>query len=234
MSKGSTAQRNSVRRTTTTAKAPAPVQQARTAIVELIRNGRYSPGQRLVMAELVSDIGLGVSIVRDALRILGGEGIVELIPNKGARVPKIDRADVVNLLEALEALGAVGLRRAATQVQAGNNAARLKAALRSIKAAARNGKTFEFLSEFPAYHQVVNEISGNTRLNSLTGRVHLDHYYRELTNAMIARAMTANHWQRFLDQYERITDALLEGEAATAERVFAEHMRDLVQLIGNR
>jgi DNA-binding GntR family transcriptional regulator len=53
---------------------------------ELILGGQYAPGARLGEAELAGALGVSRTPVREALRHLSAEGLVELVPNKGARV----------------------------------------------------------------------------------------------------------------------------------------------------
>ena len=66
-------------------------------IADLISKGilqrRYAVGQRLIEADLTRDLGVGRSTIREALRILGASGVVELTPPKGAVIRSLARDD---------------------------------------------------------------------------------------------------------------------------------------------
>src|ERR1700751_1195650 len=73
-------------------------------------NGDFSPGQRLVEEELAATLGVTRQSLRSALLDLTAEGLIERIPNRGARVRVVSTAEAVAITEcrmALEALWAV-------------------------------------------------------------------------------------------------------------------------------
>lgn len=73
--------------------------QATRLIREAILSGKIGPGERLKTAELAQQLGLSTMPLREALRKLEGEGLVEIEPNRGATVRKLDRGYVTDLFE---------------------------------------------------------------------------------------------------------------------------------------
>lgn len=72
-----------------------------------ILTGEMTPGQRLLQEDLAEEFGTSRLPVREALRMLAAEGLVELESNKGARVPVLDQAElsiVYKMRERLEPL----------------------------------------------------------------------------------------------------------------------------------
>ena len=65
------------------------VEQALEHIEQGIRDGRYLPGHRLVEADLAENSGLNIGPIREALRILAGEGLIEIRPYRGAVVSRL-------------------------------------------------------------------------------------------------------------------------------------------------
>lgn len=227
--KQTTARKNVESRKGARAEAPVhSVERARHEIQTRIRDGRFAPGQRLIASDLVEELKLGPSIIRDALRLLAGEGVLELIPNRGARVPRLDRDDLINMLEAMEGIAVVGIRRAASVMKVPGNAAKIRAALRDITNAARNSTALDLLSCLPHYNMIVNDVSGNTYLNFLLERFHFDYVHRELVNASIAQHMTPNVWRQYVAQYTEMTDALIEGDGRKAEAAFRSHIKSMM------
>lgn len=208
-------------------------EQATEHILQKIWQGVYVPGQRLVVADLVEETGLRQGVIRDALRILAGEGVVELIPNKGARIPRFDRSDLPNIIRAIEAVCAAGLRAATANAQAPANRKRLKEALAAIHAAAKSGNAHDLVNSLPEYHYVANDISGNPYYNVFMDRIHLNAFLRELTNGFLSRAMTSEHWKAIADQYQAINDALIAGDAQRAAATYAVHTQNLIDIVEN-
>lgn len=106
---------------------------------ERIMRGELQPGEGLPMRALAEEFGVSVIPVRDALRLLAGEGLVELQPHRGARVVRISELDLEQIFlarlplellaatKALEALTPVDLRalgRLETQMERTRDARR--------------------------------------------------------------------------------------------------------------
>src|SRR5918911_1073935 len=76
------------------------VDQVYMAIRERISDGTLPRGGRLHQEDLAAELGVSRTPVREALRRLGAEGLVEMQTNRGARVADIDRGDMVSPTEA--------------------------------------------------------------------------------------------------------------------------------------
>lgn len=74
------------------------------AILDDISYGRLVAGQRLKVSELSSRFGVSASPVREALRQLQGEGIIEVHPNRGATIKQADASTIQNTFEVLQLL----------------------------------------------------------------------------------------------------------------------------------
>ena len=70
----------------------------------LIYDGDLAPGEKLAEQDLCDRFGVSRTPLREALKVLAGEGLVEIIPNRGARVAKLTIAD---LDEAFPVMGAL-------------------------------------------------------------------------------------------------------------------------------
>lgn len=80
-------------------------------IREAILSGRYSPKERLKVAELSRQFNFSAMPVREALRTLEGEGLVEITPNRGATVRQLDRQFIEDLFELNTELRIFAIRR---------------------------------------------------------------------------------------------------------------------------
>jgi len=80
-------------------------------IREAILSGRYSPTERLKVADLSRQLNFSAMPVREALRTLEGEGLVEITPNRGATVRRLDRRFIEDLFELNTELRIFAIRR---------------------------------------------------------------------------------------------------------------------------
>ena len=87
-----------------------PVNRAVHEIQERIRTGQYVPGQRLIEPDLVKEFGVKRGSVREALRILAGDGVITLVAQKGAHVRKLDSVELVEVIQLINAVFVVACR----------------------------------------------------------------------------------------------------------------------------
>jgi DNA-binding GntR family transcriptional regulator len=82
-----------------------------------ILTGRHGFGERLGEIEIAAELGLSRTPVREALRRLGSEGLVEVLPNRGARVRTWTAQDLEESYELRAVLEGLAARRAAARVE---------------------------------------------------------------------------------------------------------------------
>lgn len=87
-----------------------------TRLRNVIVEGQLAPGARVPEKELCAEFGVSRTPLREALKVLAAEGLVELLPNRGARVRRFTEQDVRNLFEILAALESAAGRLACTRI----------------------------------------------------------------------------------------------------------------------
>jgi DNA-binding GntR family transcriptional regulator len=92
------------------------VEQATVLIRQAILSGRYGPGERLKVHDLSKQFGFSAMPLREALRKLEGQGLVELEPNRGATVRQLDHRYIENLFELNTELRIFAIRRGIKQL----------------------------------------------------------------------------------------------------------------------
>src|SRR5215472_12556237 len=122
---------------------------AYTALRRSILNGDFAPGQRLVEEE------------RAALLDLTTEGLVERIPNRGARVRVVSTAEAVQITECRMALEALCAVKAALNVT-DEEAAQLRELGENLKRAVSEGNPFKYSELNRELHRRVGVISRQT------------------------------------------------------------------------
>ena len=91
--------------------APSNVDLALEAIRDAIVDGRLRPGERIKEVPLAQDLGFSRAPVRDALRLLERDGLVALVPNRGAIVPELRAVDILEVYALRASLGTLALHK---------------------------------------------------------------------------------------------------------------------------
>ncbi|MFC9699614.1 GntR family transcriptional regulator [Streptomyces sp. NPDC056943] len=144
--------------------------RAREAVLQRIVDRRYAQGARLVEREVAEELGMSRVPVREALRALVAEGLLELLPHSGVRVRRLERADVEHLYEVWEPLAVQASRLAARALAAGGAAGSterlgaLETTLRQAESAAAAGEGTREVAAHTAFHEGVVELAGNPLL----------------------------------------------------------------------
>ncbi|MEZ0170864.1 GntR family transcriptional regulator [Microvirga sp. TS319] len=192
-----------------------------------IAQGRFSPGQKLVEIDICTVLDLKRGPVREGLRMLAGQGVLDLIPNRGAWVRKLDRKDLADMVQTLASLNAGALFQALRK----NESARLKAVLDPIVAEMRLAQAARsypaLMREIACYHRAVIALSGNRYLTYLLEALHVYHYHRSM-----ALELTVENWPLYVGTYERAHEAVIRKDFATAATIFEEHAERLQAVLG--
>ncbi|WUT33133.1 GntR family transcriptional regulator [Streptomyces sp. NBC_00691] len=140
--------------------------RAREAVLQRIVDRRYAQGARLVEREVAEELGMSRVPVREALRALATEGLLELLPHSGVRVRRLEPADVEHLYEVWEPLTVQASRLAARARAAGDSEglAALEAALHQAESAAAADEATREVAAHTAFHERMVAMSGNPLL----------------------------------------------------------------------
>jgi DNA-binding GntR family transcriptional regulator len=97
-----------------------------------ILGGRYVPGQHLIEADLTRDFNVSRGPLREAFRRLSAEGLLQIVPNRGALVRQLSYREIVEIFQIRSGLEPLAARLAALAIDQGDNRRRFKAAIREI------------------------------------------------------------------------------------------------------
>ncbi len=203
-------------------KEPGALDRAAKLIVSGVRDGRYAPGQRLIEADLVDELGISRSSVREALRRLEAQGLVEMIPHRGARVRRLTQDDTRELYEVRAAIESGAARLAARRIDVGKNRKRLIESFEALKAAAGDGELASYLDANSNFHDTIVELSGNKQLAGLidvvrlrTVRLTLPAYFSRNAASTVALG---------LRDHAEIVERILEGDGDGAASAMLRHI----------
>ncbi|MGE5525445.1 MAG: GntR family transcriptional regulator [Rhodospirillaceae bacterium] len=213
---------------TETASPPSPRllhEEGVDRLRELIMRGDLAPGTKLNERVLCEQLGISRTPLREALKYLASEGLVELLPNRGAIVAPLEPArlqQIFAVLEALEGLAGELACRNATEDQ-----------LREIRALHFEMLAHHARHELAEYFRCNQEI--HIRIVEATGNEPLAQIYRALNaNARRARYManlSQERWDKAVEEHNDILDALTRRDAARLQRLLREHLENKLTLV---
>ena len=199
---------------------PAPLLAASSLdrLRDLIVQGEIAPGSRLNERLLCERLRISRTPLREALKSLAGEGLVELRPNRGAWVTPltVDRVRATfAVLGALEALA--GELACANASEA--DVAEIRALHYQMVAHYKRGELAEYFRFNQAIHLRLVEAGGNAVLAQT---------YRQL-NAHVRRArymanLAEDRWAKAVAEHEAMIDALVARDASRLKALLSDHL----------
>jgi DNA-binding GntR family transcriptional regulator len=185
---------------------------------ELIVQVRLAPGARLNERLLCQQLGISRTPLREAIKLLASEGLVVLLPNRGAQVAPLEAgrlAETLAVMGALEALAGELACRYATDAQIAEVAA-LHAEMVGTHA---RGDLVSYFRYNQAIHLEIVEASGNATLANT---------YRQL-NANVLRArymanLSRERWDEAVREHEKILAALTARDVQRLKRLLEDHL----------
>lgn len=133
---------------------------------EKILKGVLKPGERLMEIHLADQLGVSRTPIREAIRMLELEGLVKMVPRKGAQVAKISREDLQDVLEVRKALDTLAVKLACERITE-EEIVRLKEAEDAFEKALASEDATEIAEADVAFHDVIQAASKNKRLKNM-------------------------------------------------------------------
>ena len=192
---------------------------------QMLVEGRITPGAKLNERELCALLRVSRTPLREALKMLAAEGLVQLLPNRGAIAVALSHDDIQNTFEVMAGLEGQSGELAAQRIN--------DAELREIKAL-----HFEMLAAYtradlPAYYRLNAQI--HTAINLAAKNTVLTATYRQLNARLQALRFRSNQdgdkWQSAVREHEAMIVALENRDALALRAVLIAHLnhkRDVV------
>ncbi|WP_263248096.1 GntR family transcriptional regulator [Saccharopolyspora rosea] len=199
--------------------------QVRRELQARIADGRLRPGDRLFEQDLAAELGISRVPVREAIRMLQSEGLIEVMPRRrGVFVRGLDRAQAEELFEVREALEVYAARLAAQR--ADPEQVRLLADLAArARTAHEAGDTEGMSSANAAFHDRLVGLAGNGLLASMLEPLH----------GRLAWLFRMNlEPDRVCGEHEELQTAIAEGDADRAAEVAQRHVLSSRRMVLDR
>ena len=183
---------------------------------ENIVNGRYEAGAPLVETALATEFSVSRTPIREALRRLEQDGLVER-GSRGMHVRSRSPEEILEIYEVRITLE-VAAARAAAERRTALDLARLEQIHQAMLTASTDDSE-RLATTNRRFHEIVWSMSHNATLIDLLDRLHAHLIrYRETTLTF------ADRWQTVLDEHAELIEAIKEGDGDKAAAIAESHM----------
>lgn len=189
-----------------------------TVLEEQILSGRLKSGEALTEISLSEKLGVSRTPVRGALHKLADEGLVELLPNRGARVIGVGERELVDIYKIRMRLEGLAAGIAAERMTEADRE-RLKDAVELSEFYITKNDA-EHLKELDTeFHSIIYNSTGNRLLGKMLTGLHKSiKTYRKMSLSDKSRL------KKSVLEHREILEAILKGDSAEADRLTTEHI----------
>jgi DNA-binding GntR family transcriptional regulator len=183
-----------------------------------IMSGNLRPGQKLIEADLCEQMAISRPSLREALRVLEAEKLIELVPNRGPSVARLGEREIEEIHDVWSMLTGEGVYRFAGVANAKDIAGLIRAVAR-LKLAARMDDPLEMIAATNAIFNTILTKCGNDLLvemvYSLVSRI----------NFLRARTLLDKEWRHLcIAEINTMIAAIRASKAKTARRAVQRHI----------
>lgn len=188
------------------------------ALRQAIVTGEFAPGERLMEIKLADKLGVSRTPVREAIRMLELEGLVVMIPRRGAEVARITEKDLRDALEVRTAIEELSVELACARIDE-EGKERLKQACNEFKAAIATKHVQNIVDGDVKFHEVIFELTKNHRLISIAQNLREQVYrYR------VEYVKDFSYHDVLVEEHYEITNAILTNDVVTAKEIMRKHL----------
>jgi len=185
---------------------------------EAIIQGELSPGSRLLEIQLSEQLGVSRTPVREALQMLKEEGLVDIIPRKGAVVAGITEKQMKDVLEVRVAMEELAVRLCAERIT--------QSALLELEEAEKAFEESFGLSDVnncalcdEKFHSIISEATGNKSLVMM-----LSAFREQMYRFRVAYLMREEFHETLVREHRDILNAIRANNASAAVAVLRRHI----------
>lgn len=183
---------------------------------EEILTGKMEPGERLMEIHLADKLGVSRTPIREAIRKLELEGLVIMIPRRGAEVAQITWKSLKDVLEVRRALDVLAIELACERMSR-DDMEMLSGACESFEAATRTKDTRKIAEADVGLHDIIVASTGNTRLIQLVNNL-AEQMYRYRFEYLKDESKHGLLVQEHKDMYKSIVNKDKESAAAVVRK----------------
>lgn len=186
----------------------------RTAILE----GNLKSGQRLMEVQLAEQLGVSRTPIREAIRKLELEGLVVMLPRKGAYVANMSFKDLIDVLEIRATLEGLAASLAAER-RRDEDITELERVAKEFEVSVREANIDNVLKKDVEFHEKIFLMANNKKLYQL-----ITSLWEQVHRFRVTYVSNYEASLSLVDEHNRILEAIKSGDSELAKKYATEHI----------
>jgi DNA-binding GntR family transcriptional regulator len=200
-------------------------EQAAQRLRQMLVEGRIAPGAKLNERELSELLRVSRTPLREAIKMLAAEGLVELLPNRGAVAVQLTEQDILDTFEVMAGLEAQSGELAAQRISA-QELAEIQAMHFEMLAAYTRRDLSAYYTLNARIHDAINAAAKNPVLSQV---------YQQVNARLQALRFRSNQdgekWKRAVKEHEMMIEALAARDGGAMRDVLLAHLRNKREVV---
>ena len=193
-------------------------QEAAERLRDMIVEGELAPGERITEQSLCDHMGLSRTPLREAIKTLTSEGLIDFQPNRGASVASLSLDDIEDTFRVIGALEALAGELACANLR-NDDVAEIRVMHYQMALHRARGERLEYFNLNQKIHEKIVALSGNAVLlethKRLGGRIRRHRF---------AENLAPERWDQAVSEHEEMLDALDERDGRKLAEVLRRHL----------
>lgn len=185
---------------------------------QAILTGELKPGERLMEIHLANRLGVSRTPIREAIRKLELEGLVTMIPRRGAEVAQITEKSMKDVLEVRRTLDALSAELACERISPEEEEA-LKKACKAFEDAVKTKDTKAIAKADVAVHDIIAAATGNQRLIQL-----INNLAEQMYRYRFEYIKDATQHERIIQEHRIIYESIVKKDKEAASEMAKLHI----------
>ena len=185
---------------------------------QAILQGEMQPGERLMEIQLANMLGVSRTPVREAIRKLELEGLVKMIPRRGAEVASITEKDMRDVLEVRTTLEDLAVALACERISK-SQVIQLKEANKLFDKAVESGDVFGIVDADVRFHDIIYKSTNNLRLMQM-----LNNLREQLYRYRLEYIKNESSHKTLIKEHNKLIEYIENGDKEKAGELIREHI----------
>lgn len=196
-----------------------------TTLRQAILKGEIEPGERLMEIQLAEKMGVSRTPIREAIKKLSDEGLVTIIPRKGAIVAGISEKTLIDVLEVRMTLEKMAYRCALKSITP-EQTRLLESIEKEFEEAIALDDLMKIATTDEKFHFAIYDAAGNEKLKEILSALRENMYRYRLEHIKMKKAR-----EKLVLEHKTMITALEEGSAEEGLKALEEHIDSQEKLI---
>ena len=192
-----------------------------------ILRGELKPGERLMEIQLANKLGVSRTPIREAIRKLELEGLVLMIPRKGAEVAQITEKNMQDVLEVRKALEELSVQLACERITP-EQVEEMKMAAEDFRKVLKSGDVTKIAEADVQFHDIIFAATNNQRLITL-----LNNLREQMYRYRVEYLKNPSNHEQLLREHEAIYRGIMEKDKDVVTEMIRKHISNQVDVVKN-